>query len=250
MVRGLDKFKAHFQNHMGQFVLIGGTACDLLMGEAGLEFRATKDLDIVLTIEILDRTFVERFWEFIERAGYQYRQKSTGKNRFYRFYQPEDTSYPYMLELFSKIPDWITLQNQGELTPIPTDDDLSSLSAILLDAQYYNWLQQGVTRIDGLQIVDAEHLIPLKMRAWLDLTNRKVAGEKIDSKDVGKHKKDVFRLTQLVVPTASIEITPAIQTDVQAFLWQCDDVNLKSLGIQDIEFGEMVSILKQLYRLD
>ena len=46
MVRGLDVFREHFAAHAGQFVLIGGTAATLAMESAGLEFRATRDLDI------------------------------------------------------------------------------------------------------------------------------------------------------------------------------------------------------------
>mgnify|MGYP003526913084 CR=1 FL=1 len=49
MVRGLDVFREHFAGHADQFVLIGGTAATLAMEEAGLEFRATKDLDIAMT---------------------------------------------------------------------------------------------------------------------------------------------------------------------------------------------------------
>ena len=48
MVRGLDVFREYFAGHADQFVLIGGTAATLAMEDAGLEFRATKDLDIVL----------------------------------------------------------------------------------------------------------------------------------------------------------------------------------------------------------
>ena len=33
MVHGLEKFKAYFENHTSQYVFIGGTACDILMGE-------------------------------------------------------------------------------------------------------------------------------------------------------------------------------------------------------------------------
>ena len=51
MVRGLDVFREYFAGHADQFVLIGGTAANLAMEEAGIEFRATKDLDIVLHIE-------------------------------------------------------------------------------------------------------------------------------------------------------------------------------------------------------
>ncbi len=45
MVKGLDLFREHFAEHTDQYVLIGGTAATLAMEVAGLEFRATKDLE-------------------------------------------------------------------------------------------------------------------------------------------------------------------------------------------------------------
>lgn len=48
------------------------------MEEAGIHFRATKDLDIVLCAEVVDAAFIARFWEFVHAGGYQNRQKSTG----------------------------------------------------------------------------------------------------------------------------------------------------------------------------
>jgi hypothetical protein len=54
VVKGLDVFQNHFARYADQYVLIGGTAATLAMEEAGLEFRATKDLDIVLHIEALN----------------------------------------------------------------------------------------------------------------------------------------------------------------------------------------------------
>ena len=53
MVRGLDKFREHFAGFGDRYVLIGA-ASYLVMNEAGVEFRATKDLDIVLCTESLD----------------------------------------------------------------------------------------------------------------------------------------------------------------------------------------------------
>ncbi len=53
MVDGLDHFVTHFAGFESHFILIGGTACDLWMGDFGLEFRATKDLDIVLLADSL-----------------------------------------------------------------------------------------------------------------------------------------------------------------------------------------------------
>jgi hypothetical protein len=47
MVNGLERFKQYFAPYINQYVLIGGVACSVLMEEAGLDFRATKDLDII-----------------------------------------------------------------------------------------------------------------------------------------------------------------------------------------------------------
>ena len=54
MIQGLDKFEAHFAQHTKSFALIGGVACHQWLASQGLEFRATKDLDIVLIVEALD----------------------------------------------------------------------------------------------------------------------------------------------------------------------------------------------------
>jgi formylmethanofuran dehydrogenase subunit E len=69
MVAGIRRFRDHFAGHEDQYILIGGAACELIMDEVGLDFRATKDLDIVLIVEALDPAFSETFWAFIEERG-------------------------------------------------------------------------------------------------------------------------------------------------------------------------------------
>ena len=66
MVRGLQLFSAWFEKYTDQYVLIGGTAASLAMNAAGVEFRQTKDLDIVIHVEVLKSEFIATFWEFIE----------------------------------------------------------------------------------------------------------------------------------------------------------------------------------------
>ncbi len=61
MVRGIESFKEWFRGYEEQYAIIGGTACDLLMAGEGLDFRATKDIDLVLIVEALDVTFGRRF---------------------------------------------------------------------------------------------------------------------------------------------------------------------------------------------
>jgi len=167
MVKGIDQFKAHFTGFADRYVLIGGAACYLAMEEAGLEFRATKDLDIVLSVETLDAEFVGAFWDFVKKGGYKNQQKSTGKRLFYRFYEPEDEVFPWMLELFSRIPDALILQDDVHLTPIPVDEGVSSLSAILLDEAYYDFIHDSKKVTGGFPVVPPECLVPLKAKAWL-----------------------------------------------------------------------------------
>lgn len=71
MVRGLSVFQAWFKDFEAQYVLIGGTAAKITMAEEGLEFRGTKDLDIILHIEMLTPEFGQKFWAFVQAGGYQ-----------------------------------------------------------------------------------------------------------------------------------------------------------------------------------
>ena len=181
MVRGLDLFREAFAAHAHQYVLIGGTAATLAMEDAGLAFRATKDLDVVLHIEAIDAAFGETFWRFVETGQYEIRQASaTGKPMFYRFQKPADARYPAMLELFCRAPEGIELAAGSHLTPIPIDEAVASLSAILLDDDYYAFIQGGRRETNGLPWVGEDRLIPLKAVAWLDLKARQEKGEAVD----------------------------------------------------------------------
>ncbi len=57
-------------------LLIGGTACMLVMEEAGIPFRATKDLDIVLYVEALNKEFVSAFWKFVKAGDIKIEKKA------------------------------------------------------------------------------------------------------------------------------------------------------------------------------
>lgn len=140
MIKGLDKFKEKFSGFEEQYVLIGGTASYLALDAAGLRARQTKDLDIVLSLEALTPDFVNVLWTFVKDGGYEHRQASTGKKTFYRFAKPSDESFPSMLELFSRATDGMETPADVHVVRIPADDEGYSLSAILLDDDYYRFL--------------------------------------------------------------------------------------------------------------
>jgi hypothetical protein len=250
MVNGLEQFRKHFAPYMDQYVLIGGTACTVIMHEAGLDFRATKDLDIVLYVEALHENFFKAFWQFVEEGGYKNKQHSTSKEIFYRFSSPCSRDYPAMLELFSRVPDGVKLSSHGHLTPIPIDEAVASLSAILLDENYYHFIHSGKLIIDGLSILSASHLIPIKARAHIDLTNRKRNGESIDDRDIRKHKNDVIRLLQLLSPDTRINLPSLIQSDFKTFLEiikPAFPLDCNSLGLKNMSAERVFGILEEIY---
>ncbi len=218
MVTGIDKFRQFFAGHEDHYAIISGAACDLLFDAAGLDFRVTKDIDLVLCVEVVDVAFGRAFRSFLNAGGYQARERSTVDKEFYRFHKPSDPSFPYMIELFSRRPRQLDLPQDATFTPIPVEEDVVSLSAILLNESYYGAMQSAKLLIGGVAIVDTPLLIPFKARAFLDLTARAEAGEKIDSKNIRKHRNDVFRLAQLLPGNASIAMPDDIQQDMRQFL--------------------------------
>ena len=249
MVTGMESFKEWFKGNESQYAIIGGTACDILMTEEGLDFRATKDIDLVLIIEAVDGAFGKKFWEYIKQAGYEHCNKSTGLPQFYRFSHPASNHYPAMIELFSRKSDAIPLPEDAVLTPLPIDEDISSLSAILLDDDYYEFLKQGKMSVDGVTVLDAAYLIPFKAKAWMDLTDRRAAGEHIDSKNIKKHKNDVFRLTELIDTSVVIETPGGVYDDMQKFVDRMRDelIDIKQLGLAGRTKEQILRELAELY---
>jgi hypothetical protein len=218
MVGGINSFKEWFQGYEENYVIIGGTACDILIGEVGAEFRATKDIDIVIIIEAINADYRRQFWEYVLAGEYEHRNKSTGQSQFYRFTNPKSSEYPKMLELFSRHPDDIEFLPDAKLTPLSLEDDISSLSAILLNDNYYEFLKSGVIIIDTLPVLDAGHIIPFKAKAWLNLVNENASGVHVDSKNIKKHKRDVLQLSTLLNPEYRLELPSDIELDVIKFL--------------------------------
>ena len=252
MVRGIDSFREWFRGYEEQYAIIGGTACDLLMTDGGLDFRATKDIDLVLIVEAVDSRFADRFWEYVVAGGYEHRNKSTGEAQFYRFTNPQSRKYPTMIELFARKPDSVSLPENAVLTPLPIDEEISSLSAILLNDDYYEFLKEGRTRISDVTILDAPYMIPFKAKAWIDLSDRKAAGQSIDSKNIRKHKNDVFRLTELLDQSQEhLENVPVtVRTDMWTFIKRIiqEDVDLKQLGIRGKTKESILNQLMDIYR--
>lgn len=191
-----------------------------------MTFRATKDVDIVLIVESITAEFGKAFWEYIKEAQYEHKNKSTGNTQFYRFTSPKSKEYPFMIEIFSKKPEFIVLDENAVLTPLPIDDEIPVLKEVCL--------------------------IPFKAKAWLDLTERKKNGESVDSKNIKKHKNDVFRLAQLIMAESRQALDEEIEADMKRFLNELEkeNVDLKALGIRGFSQESIIRLLRNCYGIE
>jgi len=248
MIKGMEIFKAVFRDYQDQYVLIGGAACDIVFSESDLAFRATKDLDMVLIIEALTPEFGKRFWDFIRDGGYENRAKSNGAPQFYRFDKPKTPDYPYMIELFARA-ESVFDEEMYDCRPLHLGEEISSLSAILLNTDYYNLLLTGKTILADVPVLPDTYLILFKAKAWLDLTERKAAGQRIDEKDIRKHRNDVARLAAILTGNESCAVPGSVHSDMARFIeaFENDPPDMKSLGIAGVTGKDITDLLRRIY---
>ena len=247
MVKGLDTFRKYFAEYESQYVLIGGAACDIVFESNETSFRATRDLDMVLIVEALTTEFGEKFWEFIQDGKYRNKATNGEKPQFYRFDKPEDDSYPKMIELFCR--NDFELREMAGVTPIHIDDTVSSLSAILLDDDYYKVLLEGKVIAGGLSVLRPEYLILFKAKAYLDLKQRKENGEAVDSDDIKKHKKDVLRIAAELMLDKTNMLPVSVKSDIDMFIdsLTTDPFDSNSLKTYGLKNEAVIDVLRRTF---
>jgi hypothetical protein len=141
---------------------------------------------------------------------------------------------------------------------VPTDEDHSSLSAILMDPDYYGFIMGQRDVVGGLPLIKPAGLIVLKARARLDLTLRRSQGDsKVKEDDVSKHRSDVFRLATLLPVGEQLVLTPKIVGDLSAFLaafpaespeWPAIRQSLDNSGIR-LTLPDLLRIMKTHFQV-
>ena len=156
-----------------------------------------------------------------------------------------------MLELFSRRPELIEPSADCNLTPLPIAEEVSSLSAILLDDDYYDFVQEGTRADGGLSVLAPEYIVPLKARAWIDLTDRHERGEAVSRDNIKKHRNDIIRLSQLMSPGARIALPDAIGCDLKQFVALAlhDGAEPRTFGVIGMTLEDVRSLLDAVYDL-
>ena len=251
-VEGLDEFRRHMADLEGSYAVIGGAACDILLSDADLPFRATHDLDTVLVADARLPQTARAIWSLVLDGEYRCGWGGEENVCFYRFTDPKQPGYPSMIELFSKEPDFLRgsgYPGDAEVAPLHIDDGVSSLSAILLDDEYYNLMLSGIKTVDGISVLGEAHIIPFKAKAYLDLRDRRSAGQLVDSKKVKKHLRDALRLSQLLSGNERVPLPETIKNDMRAFLADCrqTQIDLKQIGVRGATMVEITRTLENVF---
>ena len=191
-MEGLEKFREAFEAYSDNYVIIGGTACDITMTGTTVRPRATHDIDMIVVVEKMTADFAEHFWQFVREGGYRPEKRKqeegeTPKYELYRFVNGKP-DYPEMIELLSRHPDILGEPKGLTIEPLPIDEETSSLSAIIMDDDFYHFTIQHSKLTNGIRHADSAALIALKARAYLNLLQ-----DKANSKDIKKHRSDVLK---------------------------------------------------------
>lgn len=258
VVGGLEGFTEFFRGYGDSFAVLGGAACSQWLGDADLEFRNTKDVDLVLVLEASDRRFFERLWGYLHDGGYAKWQRSDGKKVAFRFVEPTKPGYPFMIELLSR-PDIVEIPEGQTVVPVEPGDGLSSLSAVLLDEAYYGLIRanRSVTR-GGLPAVTPDALLALKVKAHLNLLADKESGKRVRDRDILKHRNDVFHLAYLIDDTVVVTLPEPIAEDLRRFLalypptdprWEGISQSLRDTNYEPVDPADLIGIIRAHFGL-
>jgi hypothetical protein len=220
---GFDHFCSYLTGLENLYVIIGGGAASILMEDGGLEFRATKDVDLVVLSRSEDLN--ARILSYIKDGGYKTKEATEGSPRYYRFREPTKKECPVLVEVFARNELNLELQDGQYIIPIH-DDAVERLSAILLDDEYFEIIQRNLmTSQSGIPLINALANICLKARAHRELFDRKTAGDKtVDEKVVQKHLKDIWRIAAVLTGDENITLKGQPLKDITAAIGKLDQI--------------------------
>ena len=194
----------------------------------------------------------------IRDGQYQIENRSEGDAPvLFRFEKPVAKGFPFKVELFCRSYDGLVADPDQHIVSVRMED-AESLSAILLHDSYFGFLTENCRESQGILAADPTALIPLKARAWLDLSTRKSKGEKVNERDVSKHRYDVFRLAALLPEDRTVKLPGELHEDVVAFLeahpadhpeWEAIRNAVRPTFRGSIKPATLISAIRQYYQI-
>ena len=253
-VRGVKHFSEFFKDFENDYVIIGGVAASIIFEDNDLSFRATKDVDmVILTNNSIGLN--RKISKYIRIGGFQIKEASENEPRYYRFSKPENKEFPEIIEIFARNENKLELEDGQYVIPV-NSDEVEKLSAILLDDEYFNLIQENAYRSeDGYSIITPLATICLKARAFREMNERKKNGEEIDSKDIRKHRNDIMKLTAVLEEGDILKLAKQATDDMKNIISELETVDTSSYkrimkGYPPITQSEILSKLESSFTFE
>lgn len=260
MVRGLERFLDFFADWKSSFAIIGGCACAQWCEDSAVRFRSTQDIDVVLLLEANNPGFFTRFWEYVRHGKYVLeRREEDNSAKLFRFECPgAGLDFPKKIELLTGIPD-IVIPEDIRIVHLRAKDGRYSLSAILLQDDYYNLVSAGCAETrNGMPTVRPDILALLKAKAYLNLLRDKDGGRFVSERDLKKHRNDVFQLSYLFRGRYAGELPELVKSDMAEFLslystsnaeWNEIQAHLRAFGMEVRAPSELLHLIRDHFSI-
>ena len=142
-------------------------------------------------------------------------------------------------------------------TPISLDEGVKSLSAIVLDEEYYEYAKEHRDFSAGVPCLSSEALVAFKSSAYLNLlSDREQNPASVRSEDLNKHRNDVFRLVSVMPEGARFELPYVIKERLDNFLtlFPADSEEWgairSSIGAMALSPEVYIKRIKEMFSLD
>lgn len=85
----------------------------------------------------------------------------------------------------------------------------------------------------------------------MDRLKKECGDETIDTKDIRKHRKDIFRLLDLLIPSHRVTTDEVIKEDLIIFIEEIKkpEIDLRQMGFYDKNKTTILDLLCQIYDL-
>lgn len=243
---GLGHFQEYCKEFDEQYVVVGGFATVMLLDEELGEGhgKATFDIDLVLltnnSVEL-----AQKIKQYITDGKYDIQVGEKDQYKYYRFNNPKEENFAKEIEIFASNENELKLDDGQRILPIDPEEGLYSLSAIMLDPEYFEMIKNNVNKSTEAPCTNTQATIMLKMSAFYDL-------KKKEDNKWKKHRRDILKLSLLLTGEEEIKLIGRMKEDFDSFIQhlkeELDQKSIKSFadGLP-IYKDQVIEILEKVF---
>ena len=222
---GLNHFEEYFKDFRESYVVVGGFATLMLL-EKQLEGhgKVTQDIDLVL-LTTASAEMAQKIKAYVTEGEYTIQKGQKDNFSYYRFVNPKVENFAKEIELFAVNDHALVLDEGQRIIPIDPEEGLYSLSAIMLDNEYFEMIKNNIDNSNRVPCTNTLATIMLKISAFYDLKSRSDDKWK-------KHRRDILKLVLLLTGEEYLELKGRMVEDVELFmkhLTTLDDKMIKNI---------------------